>query len=148
FSAAVPISEGPNIITATAKSASGGSGTATIEVTLDTTPPHVTISSPPDKFVTMESAVSVAGIINDIVVGTVNDQQASVAVNGVAAQVANRTFLAANVPLNTGDNIIQATGRDRVGNFATTQITVRRQAAVTQSQIRLISGNNQTGTIG
>src|SRR5205823_862665 len=37
--------------------------------------------------------------------------------------------------------------RDRVGNFATTQITVTRQAA-TQSQIHLISGNNQSGAIG
>src|SRR5206468_2298246 len=119
-----------------------------VEVSLDTTPPHVTITSPPDKFVTTESSVSVAGNINDIVVGTVNDQQASVNVNGTSAQVANRTFLATNVPLNLGDNIIQATGRDRVGNFATTQITVTRQSVTTKAQIRLVSGNNQAGVIG
>ena len=36
--------------------------------------------------------------------------------NGVAAQVANRTFLATNVPLAMGTNVIQAVGTDRVGN--------------------------------
>ena len=147
FSAALPLAEGPNIITASAASANGASGTASIEVTLDTTPPHVTITSPPDQFVTTDASISVSGSINDIVVGTVNAQQAQVNVNGAAAQVANRTFLATNVPLAMGTNVIQAVGRDRVGNAATTQITVIRQAA-TQAQIRAISGNNQTGAIG
>ena len=32
------------------------------------------------------------GLVNDIVVGTVNPQQATVTVNGVAAQVSNRSF--------------------------------------------------------
>ena len=146
FSTALPLAEGPNIITATATD-TAGVGTASIQVTLDTTPPHVTITSPPDKFVTTDTSTSVAGNINDIVVGTVNDQQAQVTVNGIAAQVANRTFLATNVPLNIGDNIIQAVGSDRAGNAATTQITVTRQTP-SPSQIRLISGNNQNGTIG
>ena len=69
-------------------------------------------------------------------------------VNGVAAQVANRTFLATNVPLVLGSNVMQAVGRDRVGNAATTQITVTRQALSPQAQIRLLSGNHQTGAIG
>src|SRR5206468_1723370 len=99
FSAAIPLAEGPNVITATATSSTGGIGTGSIEVTLDTTPPHVTITSPADQFVTTDASISVAGNVNDIVVGTVNDQQASVTVNGAAAQVANRTFLATNVAL-------------------------------------------------
>lgn len=148
FSIALPLLEGPNIIAATAASTAGTTGTASIQVTLDTTPPHVTITSPPDQFVTTDTSISVAGNVNDIVVGTVNSQQAQVTVNGVAAQVANRTFLAVNVPLNMGNNVIQAVARDRVGNAATTQITVTRQAPSQSSQIRLISGNNQTGLIG
>lgn len=147
FSVALPLAEGPNLITASATSANGATGTASIEVTLDTTPPRATITSPANQFVTTDAAISVAGSINDIVVGTVNPQQAQVSVNGVTAQVANRTFLAVNVPLSIGANVIQAVGRDRVGNAATTQITVVRQAAM-QAQIRLISGNNQTGAIG
>ncbi len=147
FSVALPLAEGPNVITASATSNTGAVGTASIEVTLDTTPPHVTITSPPDQFITTDDSVTVAGNVNDIVVGTVNSQQAQVSVNGTAAQVANRMFLAANIPLAMGTNIIQAVGRDRVGNAATTQITVTRQAPA-GPQIRLISGNNQTGAIG
>jgi hypothetical protein len=147
FSVTLPLAEGPNILTASATSVAGAVGTASITVTLDTTPPRVTVTTPPDKFVTSDDAISVAGIVNDIVVGTVNAQQAQVTVNGVSAQVANRTFLATNVPLNIGSNTIQAVGRDRVGNAATTQITVTR-VAPSPSQIRLVSGNNQTGAIG
>jgi len=148
FSVAVPLAEGPNLVLASASTPAGAVGVYSMQVTLDTTPPHVTITSPPDQFVTTDSAISVSGIVNDIVVGTVNDQQAQVTVNGTTAQVANRTFLATDVPLVLGTNVIQAVGRDRVGNAATTQITVTRQALSQQAQIRLISGNNQTGAIG
>ncbi len=148
FSLSLPLQEGPNLITASATNGAGAVGTASIQVTLDTTPPHVTITSPQDQFTTTDASVSIAGNVNDIVVGTVNDQQAQVTVNGVAAQVANRTFLATNVPLNLGNNIIQAVGRDRAGNAATTQITILRQAPSAQPQIQLLSGNNQTGAIG
>lgn len=147
FSLAVPISEGPNTVTATATSPEGAVGTASLEVTLDTTPPRVTVTSPPDQFVTSEASISVAGIVNDIVVGTVNEAQAQVTVNGVVAQVANRTFLAPDVALALGPNVVQVVGRDRTGNFATTQVTVIRQA-VTESLIRAFSGNNQSAEIG
>ena len=147
FSVQLPLAEGPNIITATATSAAGAVGNTSIEVNLDTTPPRVNINSPADKFVTTEDSIIVSGSVNDIVVGTVNDEQAQVSVNGTAAQVANRMFLATNIPLNLGDNVIQAIGRDRVGNAATTQIIVRRETPP-PSRIRVVSGNNQTGTIG
>ncbi len=147
FSATIPLAEGPNILTATATSASGSAGTASEQVTLDTTPPHVTVTSPADQFVTTSAAISVAGNVNDTVVGTVNNQQAQVKVNGITSQVANRTFLATNVPLSMGSNTIQAVAVDRAGNAATTQITVIRQSPQ-PGQIQLISGNNQTGTIG
>lgn len=147
FSVALPLAEGPNTITATATATAGAVGTTSVAVTLDTTPPRVTITSPPDQSMTTESSISVAGNINDIVVGTVNSQQAQVSVNNVAADVANRTFLATNVPLVIGTNIIQAVGRDRTGNSTTTQITVIRKA-ITQAQIRVFQGNNQSGAVG
>jgi hypothetical protein len=147
FSVTVPLAEGPTIIAASATAAGGAVGTDSVEVTLDTTPPHVHITSPPDHFVTTEAAVSVAGIVNDIVVGTVNDQQAQVSVNSLPAQVGNRTFLTSNVPLAIGDNLIRAVARDRVGNTVAEEITVTRQTA-TAAGIRVISGNNQIGVIG
>lgn len=147
FSAALPLAEGPNTITATARSANGAVGTATLTVTLDTTPPHVTVTSPPNQFVTFDAAIGVSGLINDIVVGTVNAEQASVTVNGVAAQVANRTFLASSVPLAVGPNVIQVVGRDRVGNQATTQVTVTRAVPTTEARIQALGGNGQTAAI-
>jgi hypothetical protein len=147
FSIALPLAEGPNVIAATAATPSGAAGTASIQVTLDTTPPHVTITSPRDQFDTTEDTVSISGIINDIVVGTVNAQQAQVKVNGTDAQVANRTFLAQSVPLVVGPNVIQAVARDRVGNMATTQITIVRSAPTAQPRIHAVSGNAQTAVI-
>ncbi|MBL8238951.1 MAG: carboxypeptidase regulatory-like domain-containing protein [Bryobacterales bacterium] len=147
FSAQIPLAEGPNLLTATGSLPSGATATATVSVTLDTTPPRVTILNPPDKFVTADASIAVSGSVNDIVVGTVNDQQAQVTVNGLSAQVSNRTFLAASVPLAMGDNVIRAVGRDRAGNSVTAQVTVTRQS-VTGPAIRLLSGNNQSGTIG
>ncbi|MET0650004.1 MAG: Calx-beta domain-containing protein [Pyrinomonadaceae bacterium] len=147
FSVALPLAEGPNVVTASASTQAGATGTASAQVTLDTTPPRVTITSPPDGFVTTAEKISVAGSINDIVVGTVNEEQAQVAVNGAQADVANRTFLGADVPLTVGQNVIRAVGRDRVGNSFTTLITVTRQAAA-QARITLVSGNNQAGPVG
>ena len=146
FSASIPLQEGSNTITAVAMNSGGTAGTASETVTLDTTPPHVTIDTPSNNSMTIDTAVNVAGIVNDIVVGTVNPLQATVTVNGLSAQVANRTFIAANVPLQMGPNTITATARDRAGNFATTSVTVTRQAA-TVSSLRIVSGNNATGPI-
>jgi hypothetical protein len=148
FTLALPLAEGPNVITASAETPVGGISTASITTTLDTTPPHVTITSPTDAFATTDAFVTISGNINDIVVGTVNDAQAQVTVNGVPAQVANRLFTATEIPLAMGPNVIQAIGRDRVGNSATMQITVTRQPVTTDRRIQLVSGNNQTAAIG
>src|SRR5439155_2139322 len=45
FTLALPLAEGPNVVTASATSPEGAAGTASIDITLDTTPPHVTITS-------------------------------------------------------------------------------------------------------
>ena len=146
FSVVIPIVEGNNSITAVATTPAGFAGTGSVQVTLDTTPPRVTIQSPADGYVTTDAAVSVSGVVNDIVVGTVNDQQAQVTVNGIAASVANRSFFVSSVPLADGDNVLQAVGRDRVGNAYTTRITVRREAPA-GSHIAVVSGNGQSATV-
>jgi len=147
FTASVPLQEGLNTLTAVAQNSNNTVSTASKTATLDTTPPHVSIDTPLDNAVTTASTINVTGIVNDIVVGTVNNLQATVTVNGIAAQVANRTYSAVNVPLSLGSNTIQATGRDRAGNFGTASVTVVRQPA-TQPGITIVSGNNLIGTIG
>ncbi len=92
FFATVPLLEGRNILTAVAQNSNATTTTASVQVTLDTTPPRLSIVSPPDQFVTTDASVAVTGIVNDIVVGTVNDQQVQVSVNGQPAQVSNRTL--------------------------------------------------------
>lgn len=159
FSAQVPLTEGINTLTALATNAGGNQGTASVNVTLDTMPPHLTIDYPANQSVTTSATVTVTGTVNDIVVGTVNDQNAQVTINGTAAQVANRSYSLANVPLSLGANAIQAIAKDEAGNAATTTINVTRvsatqppaaaigQGAVTES-LTIVSGNNQSGTIG
>ena len=129
FNVQMPLIEGTNTLTAVAKNAGGNQATASIVVTLDTTPPHVSVTTPANNSTTTDSSISVSGIVNDIVVGTVNNQDAQVTVNGISAPVSNRSFSAANVPLNLGSNTIQIVARDRVGNGVTTNIVVTRVAS-------------------
>ncbi len=147
FLATVPVQEGISTITAVVTNEDGTTGTASVQVNLDTTPPHVAIYAPLDGSATPDGSVTVTGLVNDIVVGTVNPQQATVKVNGVAAQVANRSFSVSNIPLVVGPNLIHATAVDAAGNQATTTVTVVRQAPG-QPAVKVFSGNNQSGTIG
>lgn len=146
FQASIPLQEGNNTVTAVASNPNGTTGTASIQVTLDTTPPKVTVASPADGTTTTEASVTVAGIVNDIVVGTVNSQQAKVTVNGAAAHVSNRTYAANNVPLQVGVNTLSVTGRDQTGNSATTTVNVTREA-IAQPYVKRVSGNDQSGPV-
>lgn len=146
FSAQVPILEGTNTLTAVASNSNGSTTTASVQVTLDTTPPRLSITAPDTAVPTTAAAVTVAGIVNDIVVGTVNAQQATVSVNGIAAQVSNRTFSAANVPLALGPNTIQVTATDRSGNRVTMSVVVTRVAS--SGAISVFAGNGQIGPAG
>ena len=147
FSATVPLREGNNVITAVGLTAEGQTPTASIQVTVDTTPPRLTIDSPRDGAVLSDPFATVTGIINDTVVGTINGEQASVNVNGIAAPVANRTYVAMNVPLVPGANTITSIGRDLAGNSRTVSINVIYNTAVT-ARIKAVSGDGQTAPIG
>ena len=147
FTAQVPLLEGTNTLTAVAENAAGTVTTAAVQVTLDTTPPRLHIDTPSPGFDTSTATVNVGGLVNDIVVGTVNPLQATVSVNGVAAQVANRSFFAANVPLVLGPNTLQVTATDRSGNSATADVVVTRRP-VAAGAIAIVSGNTQTAAAG
>lgn len=147
FSATVTLHEGNNPITAVATDGTGAAATATVQVTVDTTPPRVTIDSPRDGAVLSEPTVVVTGLINDIVVGTVGPEQAQVQVNGRPASVANRTFAIMDVPLSEGANTITAFARDQAGNTDTRSITVTRSTPV-GPRIQVVSGDGQSGQIG
>ncbi|MDQ1833273.1 hypothetical protein [Massilia scottii] len=147
FAAAVPLNEGPNTVTAVATNSNGSTSTSSVQVMLDTTAPKVEIYSPAAGASTSAAVVTVSGVVNDIVVGTVNPQQATVAVNGVAAEVLNRSFMARDVPLALGANPIQAVATDRAGNRATTTVHLER-ARPNLASLSIVSGNNQSAPVG
>ena len=146
FHASVPLREGPNTVTAVASNTNGTTSTGSILVTLDTMPPHVSIYTPTNNYVTTDARVTVTGLVNDIVVGTVNPGQATVKVNGTAASVSNRSFLVTGIPLALGPNAIQAVAIDRAGNSATTSVTITR-VTLNQTTLKVYSGDGQTALI-
>lgn len=142
----VPLIEGGNLITATAISTTGAAATDHVEVVRDLTAPTITLSTPVDGEMTSESAIPVAGLVNDLVVGTVNASEVEVRVNGQPAVVANRQFLLPSLALASGANPITVEAEDESGNISTVTVTVERQVP-TGARIEIVSGNLQTGGI-
>ena len=147
FSAEIPLREGTNVIAAVATDASGNAGTASISVTLDTTPPTVSIETPREGAVLTSLQADVAGMINDIITGTtINGDDVTVAVNGIPAMVANRSYVVSDLLLQRGLNTITAEVEDRAGNRASRSIQVNVQDQAGQRLV-LVSGNGQTATV-
>jgi Glucodextranase, domain B/Carboxypeptidase regulatory-like domain len=143
----VPLVEGGNTLTATATDGQGHVGTASINVVRDQTPPHVAIYTPSAGAALGATTVTVSGLVNDIVAGTVNTGNATVTVNGIPATVANRSFLAPNVPLQPGANVLTAVAVDAAGNQAVATVTVR-QLTPAGPRVAAASGDGQSATVG
>jgi hypothetical protein len=143
----VPLIEGGNTVTATAVAASGHVATATIHVVRDLTPPRVFIHQPEAGSVIRQGTISVSGLVNDIVPGTVNADEATVTVNGVTAVVANRSFFVESVPLGPEENVLHAVAVDASGNAGEDAVVVHFDAAPA-AQVRAVAGDHQTGVIG
>lgn len=146
FARDVPLLEGGNILTAAAIDANGHAGTASINVVRDLTSPRVAIDYPLEGAWLLDSTVTVSGLVNDIVDGTVNASEAAVTVNGRPAIVANRSFTV-DVPLNLGDNVLTVTAVDRSGNIGHASVAVRRDPPGTP-RIAIVSGDHQEAVIG
>jgi Glucodextranase, domain B/Bacterial Ig-like domain len=145
--AGVPLVEGGNTLTATATDARGRVGIASINVVRDLTPPHLAIYTPAPGAVIGDASVTVSGLVNDIVAGTVNAGDVRVTVNGVPAAVANRSFLAAGVPLQPGANLLTAVAVDASGNQGQASVTVQ-QAPPAGPRVAVVSGGGQSAVIG
>ena len=141
----VPLVEGGNVLAATVRTMEGSVNTATVHVVRDLTAPNVEITTPPDGAVVTVDRLAVSGLVNDLVAGTVNAQEATVTVNGVATLVRNRNFLAADVPLVLGENLLTARAIDESGNVAESTIRVRRESAGPEATLRKVSGDLQEG---
>jgi RHS repeat-associated protein len=113
---------GAHTITATATDTTYGHTTQiTRHFTIDRSAPRVTITSPANNTTTDADRVNVNATAEDSV---------SVAINGIAAaKNADGSWTAPNVPLEMGENVIVAVGRDAVGNTAHDNVVVTRNIA-------------------
>ena len=145
FQASVALAEGHNAIIARAVKGIQES-TATISVSLDLTPPYLTVDSPAADSTVTTKFITVSGLVNDIVRGTVSDGQANVTVNGKSATVANRTYLVEDVELVEGPNTLTIRGSDQVGNMATTTSRVIYKVPGAK-RIEQVSGDSQQALI-
>ncbi|WP_175463753.1 carboxypeptidase regulatory-like domain-containing protein, partial [Methylomonas sp. LWB] len=146
FQADVALEEGHNTITARAVNAQGEDVSDTISLSLDMTPPYLTVESPKNGDTVRTDHIAVSGLINDIVRGTVAAGQANVKVNGIAATIANRSYLAQNIPLAVGTNTLKIDAADNVGNTSSLSLQVSYQPLAPQ-HIELLGGQNQSGKI-
>ncbi len=145
FSALVSLEEGLNNIVARVVK-DGSETTDSIVVSLDTTPPYITIEDPVDGGKVYQSSISVSGLVNDIVRGTISEDDANVTVNGVAATVSNRSYLAQNIQLKEGANTITVKASDGVGNVNEAAITIHYEVPKPK-RIELVSGQDQKAPI-
>ena len=147
FTATVPLLEGRNPITAVGTNAFGGAGTAGILITRDTTPPLLNIEAPGNGVTLATRQITVAGMINDVVPGTVNPEQASVMINGLPAMVLNRSYAINDLLLSPGSNVIAVVARDRAGNESRRAIGVTVQDTAAQKRLVRLAGDMQSGMI-
>ncbi len=143
----VSLREGVNLISAMASDGAGGVGTGTVSVIMDATAPTISITSPADGTTVTTSTIAVAGLVNDIVTGTVGSNDVTVTVNGLAAQVSNRSFMLPSLLLAPGANTLTVQVTDKVGNTSKTTATVNYMPPTRQLSLNAFSGNGQTGPV-
>lgn len=119
------LSEGSHTVIVNAKDNDGNSATAkSASFTVDTVPPTLTITSPPEGLITNQGTVTVSGTTND---ATSSPVTISIKVNGGAAvtpTVAANGSFSSDVTLTTGSNTITIVATDSAGKATTITRTV------------------------
>lgn len=139
--------DGINNLVAVADDGAGNLGTAAIQVTADTVPPTLSLSYPADGATVSVAAIPVIGLVNDLTVGTVNDSEVMVTVNGTPASIANRGFSLDAVPLALGENRIALRAVDHAGNSAVLEAVVTRIDRAGNRRLLSVAGDGQTATV-
>jgi hypothetical protein len=130
FVATVALSEGPNVLQVIATDLAGNKGQATVNVTLDTKPPVLTVTSPKIYATVMTQQVAVSGKTEVGATVTVAGAQVSVAADG--------SFSIMYMFQKEGLNVVDITATDAAGNTTKTGIPV---TYVARTLIRLQVGN-------
>ncbi|HEU4427392.1 MAG TPA: hypothetical protein VFT98_01445, partial [Myxococcota bacterium] len=118
FNASLPLADGAHTLTALATNATGSASDA-VNITVDTTPPVVTITSPPDGVTTTAALIGVTGTVADA------SAIVSLTVNGQSVALVNGEF-STTVALALGGNTITATAVDAAGHSGSDSVTATR----------------------
>ncbi len=147
FTAAnVPLAQGRTVVTATARTSGGQIVADHINLYRDSIPPRVEVYTPATGATVTSSPITVSGMVDDIVIGTINAGQVRVTVNGVQATLANRSFVAQNITLSAGVNTLTIVATDQAGNATTETHVVTYQA--NRPRVVIAAGNGQSAPIG
>jgi len=112
----VALTEGQSTISLRASDRAGNESTIYVPVTLDTIPPVVAITTPAPGALVKTQTVTVSG--------TVSEQNSTVLVNNMAAQVIGQDFTLAGISLLEGLNTISVKATDRAGNSGNANINI------------------------
>jgi hypothetical protein len=130
FGGSVPLSEGANAIQIIATDVAGNIGQTRLNVTLDTKPPVLTVTSPKIYSTVMTQQVAVSGKTEAGATVTVAGAQVNVAADG--------SFSIMYMFPKEGLNVVEVTSADAAGNHTKTGIPV---TYVARTLIRLQVGN-------
>ncbi len=144
FTAAVPVTEGANTLTAVARDTLAHQSQSSVSVTLDSAAPSVLVTSPQDGSRFRTTPQTVRGTVDS------SENLEGVTVNGVAATLAGTSF-EASVPLLEGTNTLTTRARKTTGKEGTARIDVvldtRAPALTTSSPAEGQSGVSLTPEI-
>jgi hypothetical protein len=129
---AVPLLPGRNTITVVAVDGAGNTATTTSTVMFRDPNAAITldIQSPAEGTQLAGSEVTVHGTVTNA-----TGHETGVTINGVAALVHGEQFVASQVPLQEGENILSVLATDSAGNTASTFVTLYSEA--TEVSLRL-----------
>lgn len=138
FSSPYTLTEGTNMLTVVAMDAAGNKTTQSVQVTLDSLPPMLTVTYPMDNFISNSPSVTLTGITDAGAKVTVGSTQTDADAGG------NFTVM---LVLTDGDNTISIKAVDKAGNIATAMKKVTYKSSpfyLTVSQPADSSLTNQT----
>ena len=115
FSQDVTLTEGANTITVVATDNFTNSSTVTINVTLDTTTPVITVTAPADGTTTSQASQTITGSL---------DEPAVLTINGTAITLGAGNSFSHTLGLTEGSNTITLQATDAAGNVGSQSLTL------------------------
>ncbi len=131
------LAEGLNSIPIVATDAAGNQASTTVEITVDTIAPSISLSSPAAGATVEVAAVTVTGT---------TEAGALVVVNGLAVEVDANGAFSLDLALSEGSNTITATATDLAGNSASTSRSVTYADPVPGLQQEIDDANSDLST--